>query len=144
LVAGKVLRSVATIMVLTNQTDRQRSEAFDQARNDCASNAFSLLSEGGIEMEREYSRIPERALRALEGFPTAYRQDIEDDVARFSHVAPRAPDSDGAVEVLHGVEMTHRFVQAPGESEAITWHYVQAGQGRPVVLLHGVPDSWYL
>jgi hypothetical protein len=82
-------------------------------------------------MEREYSPIPERALRALEGFPTAYRQDIEDDVARFRHVTPRAPDSDGAVEVLHGVEITHRFVQALARarrSPGTTFRQVRAGQ----------------
>lgn len=94
--------------------------------------------------ELEYSPIPERALHALEGFPTAYRQDIEDDVDRFRHVTPRPADSDGKVEVLHGVEMTHHFMQAPGESETISWHYVEAGKGEPVILLHGVPDSWYL
>ena len=35
-------------------------------------------------------------------------------------------------------------MQAPGESETIGWHYVEAGKGEPVVLLHGIPDSWYL
>ena len=95
-------------------------------------------------MELEYSPIPERAERALEGFPTAYRQDIEDDVDRFRSVMTRRADSDGEVEVLHGVEMTHHFVQAPGDSESIGRHYVEAGKGEPVVLLHGIPDSWYL
>jgi hypothetical protein len=95
-------------------------------------------------MELEYSPIPERAERALEGFPTAYRQDIEDDVVRFRDVIPRRADSDGEVEALHRVEMTHHFMQAPGESETIGWHYVEAGKGEPVVLLHGIPDSWYL
>jgi pimeloyl-ACP methyl ester carboxylesterase len=97
-------------------------------------------------MDLEYSRIPERALHVLEGFPTAFRQDIEDDVDRFRHVPPRSADSDGKLEVLHGVEMTHHFMQATGESECetITWHYVEAGKGEPVVLLHGIPDSWNL
>jgi pimeloyl-ACP methyl ester carboxylesterase len=94
--------------------------------------------------ELEYSPIPERALHALEGFPTAHRQDIEDDVDRFRYVTPRPADSDGKVEVLQGVEMTHHFMQAPGETETISWHYVEAGKGEPVVLLHGIPDSWYL
>jgi pimeloyl-ACP methyl ester carboxylesterase len=35
-------------------------------------------------------------------------------------------------------------MQAPGESETIGWHYVEAGKGEPVVLLHSIPDSWYL
>jgi pimeloyl-ACP methyl ester carboxylesterase len=97
-----------------------------------------------IETELEYSPIPERAERALEGFPTAYRQDIEDDVDQFRHVIPRQADSDGEIEVLDGMEITHHFVQAPGESETIGWHYVEAGKGEPVVLLHGIPDSWFL
>ena len=91
-------------------------------------------------MELEYSPIPERAVRRLEGFPTAHRQDIEDDVNRFRYVTSRRADNDGEVEVLHGVEMTHHFVQAPGESETIGWHYVGAGKGEPVVLLLA---SWY-
>jgi hypothetical protein len=49
-------------------------------------------------MDLEYSPIPERALHAFEGFPTAFRQDIEDDVDRFRHVPPRSADSDGKVE----------------------------------------------
>jgi hypothetical protein len=53
--------------------------------------------------------------RALEGFPTAYRQDIEDDVNRFRDVIPRRADSDGEAEILLGLKMTHYFVQAPGE-----------------------------
>jgi hypothetical protein len=95
-------------------------------------------------MQLEYTPVPERAARALQGFPTAYRQDIEVEVARFRHVSPRAADSDGAIEVFDRVEMTHHFVQAPAESETIIWHYVEAGKGEPVVLLHGIPDSWYL
>ena len=70
-------------------------------------------------MELEYSPIPERVERALEGFPITYRQDIEDDIDRFRDVIPRRADSDGEVEILHGLEMTHHFVQAPGESETI-------------------------
>jgi hypothetical protein len=49
-------------------------------------------------MDLEYSPIPERVLHALEGFPTAFRQDTEDDVDRFRHVPPRSADGDGKVE----------------------------------------------
>jgi hypothetical protein len=49
-------------------------------------------------MDLEYSPIPERALHALEGFPTASSQDIEDDVDRFRHVPPRSADSGGKIE----------------------------------------------
>ncbi len=34
---------------------------------------------------------------------------------------------------------THRFQEAEG----LTWHYVEAGEGEPVVFLHGLPESWY-
>lgn len=95
-------------------------------------------------MELEHVQLPERALRALDGFMVGERQDINDEIAQFRYVKPRPADSNGDVEVLDGVEMTHHFVQAPGESETIGWHYVDAGKGEPVVFLHGLPDSWYL
>lgn len=41
------------------------------------------------------------------------------------------------------MEVTHHFVDAPGESETLRWHYVEAGEGEPAVFLHGIPESWY-
>lgn len=35
--------------------------------------------------------------------------------------------------------LVHRFVEAEGSR----WHYVQAGAGPPVVMLHGWPETWY-
>ena len=29
------------------------------------------------------------------------------------------------------------------EVEGIKWHWVETGQGQPVVLVHGLPESWY-
>jgi len=29
------------------------------------------------------------------------------------------------------------------EVEGIRWHWVEAGQGQAVVLVHGLPESWY-
>lgn len=57
--------------------------------------------------------------------------------------APK-PNVDGDVELIDGVQITHRFVDVPGESEKIRWHFVEAGAGEPVVFIHGVPDSWYM
>ena len=37
----------------------------------------------------------------------------------------------------------HHFVEAPADYTLITWHYVEAGHGEPIVFLHGIPDSWY-
>jgi len=33
----------------------------------------------------------------------------------------------------------HRYVEA----EVLNWHYVEAGEGEPVVFLHGLPESWF-
>ncbi|MEM7362475.1 MAG: alpha/beta hydrolase [Pseudomonadota bacterium] len=35
--------------------------------------------------------------------------------------------------------LQHGFADAAG----LNWHYVEIGQGEPVVLLHGIPESWY-
>ncbi|MDI6857407.1 MAG: alpha/beta fold hydrolase [Dehalococcoidia bacterium] len=49
---------------------------------------------------------------------------------------------------MNGVTMRSRVVQVTtpaedGEPYALTWHYVEAGEGEPVVFLHGLPESWY-
>ena len=36
------------------------------------------------------------------------------------------------------VDVEHRFENVGG----VTWHWVEAGSGEPVVLLHGIPESW--
>lgn len=55
------------------------------------------------------------------------------------------PNHDGQVERLERVAVTHRFVDAPGDSETVRWHVVEAGARHlpTVVFLHGVPDSWW-
>lgn len=58
---------------------------------------------------------------------------------------PPAPENfDGEVEDIGGLSVTHRFVDAPGESETLRWHYVEAGAGPTLVLLHGIPQSWHM
>jgi pimeloyl-ACP methyl ester carboxylesterase len=90
----------------------------------------------------EYTELPERARKVIQNFiPDNAR--IEGRVAQFRHVKPRSPDTEGAREVLDDVEFTHHFVTAPGDNEVVRWHYVEAGQGEPVVFLHGIPDSWF-
>ncbi len=56
--------------------------------------------------------------------------------------APLPDNSDGDLEDVNGIAVKHRFVDAPGESEMIRWHYVEAGAGEPLLLLHGIPQSW--
>ena len=58
---------------------------------------------------------------------------------------PPAPENnDGEVEDIGGLSVTHRFVDAPGESETVRWHYVEAGAGPTLVLMHGIPQSWHM
>jgi pimeloyl-ACP methyl ester carboxylesterase len=58
---------------------------------------------------------------------------------------PPVANTDGERERLGDVTVEHRFVDAPGDSETVRWHYVQAGDlsAPTVVFLHGVPDSWW-
>ncbi|MFX0100626.1 MAG: alpha/beta fold hydrolase [Candidatus Hodarchaeota archaeon] len=48
-------------------------------------------------------------------------------------------NEDGDIELLGNTKVTHHFVEVDG----IKWHYVEAGEGEPIVFLHGVPESWY-
>lgn len=91
----------------------------------------------------QYTVLPERAAKALENFiPDKARIDAR--AAEFTHVKPREADQDGGTEVLDGVTFTHHFTDAPGDYEAVRWHWVEAGQGKEVIVfLHGIPDSWY-
>lgn len=52
-----------------------------------------------------------------------------------------AVNADGDTEVLLATTMTHRFVDQDGT----TYHLVTAGppDGPPVLVLHGMPESWY-
>ena len=90
----------------------------------------------------EYSEIPARAQKVLEGFlPPEDR--IAARVAALGAVNPRPFDEEGDQEVLDGVTFTHHFVEAPGDEETVRFHYVETGQGEPIVFLHGIPDAWY-
>lgn len=61
-------------------------------------------------------------------------------------IPPAPENTDGEVEDVGGLAVTHRFVEAPGESETIRWHYVEADpkadDAPTLVLLHGIPQSW--
>lgn len=90
----------------------------------------------------EYTPLPERAQKAIDGFIPS-EEKINERVAYFAKVEPRAPDKDGDTEVFDGVTFTHHFVEAPGDYETLRWHYVECGEGEPIVFLHGIPDSWF-
>ena len=36
-------------------------------------------------------------------------------------------------------ELTSHFIDVGG----LTWHYVEHGEGEPIVFIHGLPESWY-
>ena len=90
----------------------------------------------------EYSTLPERAKRALEGFLPP-EDEIARRVAEIGEVAPRPFDQEGDRESLCGATFTHHFVDAPGDEETVRFHYVETGVGEPIVFLHGIPDSWF-
>ena len=64
--------------------------------------------------------------------------------ADLGDIPKREPDKDGDIEVLDGVAFNHHFIDAPGDYDVVSWHYVTCGQGIPIVFLHGIPDSWFM
>ena len=98
-------------------------------------------------VELSYTAPPERisaGLRDGKGPLSAYAA-----AERLAEELPATivpqPNRDGQVERLGQVSAVHRFVDAPGDSETVRWHLVEAGDPRrqTVVFLHGVPDSWW-
>jgi len=64
----------------------------------------------------------------------------------WPEVGAARPNTDGEPEELgSGVQVRHRFVEAPGDSETVRWHLVESGEAHApvVVFLHGLPDSWW-
>ena len=90
-----------------------------------------------------YTALPERARQLLAsgadqtGEMAAVLADISD-----LDIAPLPANRDGDQETFDGLTVTHRFVEAPGDGETVRWHVVEAGAGEPLVLLHGIPQSW--
>ena len=44
-----------------------------------------------------------------------------------------------SARIVDESRLQHQFIEAAG----LTWHYVEMGEGKPLVLLHGIPESWY-
>ena len=90
-------------------------------------------------MDFEYRTVSEAALTLMrEGHNHPEMCAILDAV--IAEGVPPAPENtDGEVEDVDGLSVTHRFVEAPGESENLRWHYVEAGEGPTLVLMHGIP-----
>jgi pimeloyl-ACP methyl ester carboxylesterase len=99
-----------------------------------------------VDFAHTYTDPPQRIAAELAG---QSNQDLFD---RVESLLVELPDTgkprtnkDGEREQLGETTVVHRFVGAPGDSETITWHYVEAGDpsAQTVVFLHGVPDSWW-
>jgi pimeloyl-ACP methyl ester carboxylesterase len=90
---------------------------------------------------------PQRLLDELGDGSVAQHKlaDVERVVAELPDMGVSTGNRDAENEQLGETVVMHRFVAAPGDSETVTWHFVEAGDsGSPtVVFLHGVPDSWW-
>jgi pimeloyl-ACP methyl ester carboxylesterase len=97
--------------------------------------------------ELSYTAPPQRVTTSLENGDNARDAfaAAEALAAELPATGVPEPNHDGQVEQLDRVSVVHRFVDAPGDSETVRWHVVEAGEDhRPtVVFLHGVPDSWW-
>ena len=95
-------------------------------------------------MDFTYTDPPAAARRLLEsGHHNPEMVALLDELAR-EPIEPWPDNHDGEEEDIGGLTVTHRFVDAPGESETIRWHYVEAGEGPTLVLMHGIPQSWHI
>ena len=39
---------------------------------------------------------------------------------------------------MNEINVSHHYLDVDG----IKWHWVEQGEGTPIVLLHGIPESW--
>ena len=93
-------------------------------------------------MEFDYKSItPESKRLLINGHQNKEMAQILDSI--IANGITLLPDNrDGDIENICGINVTHRFVKSAGESEKIEWHFVEAGQGEVLLLLHGIPQSW--
>jgi pimeloyl-ACP methyl ester carboxylesterase len=100
-----------------------------------------------MTIDFSYTDPPERVATAISAGNGALEalQATEEVLAALPQSAAATPNQDGETEHLGAVVATHRFVSAPGDSESVCWHYVEAGDASnaTIVFLHGVPDSWW-
>jgi pimeloyl-ACP methyl ester carboxylesterase len=99
-----------------------------------------------VDAAHTYTDPPQRISAELDGGGTQELfQRVEALLARLPEHGPVRTNTDGELERLGDAALVHRFIAAPGDSETVTWHYVEAGDpsAPAVVFLHGVPDSWW-
>lgn len=99
-----------------------------------------------VDLAHTYTDPPQRVAVELAGHG---QRDLFERVERLLAELPDTgrlrANHDGEREQLGEATVVHRFVEAPGDSETVTWHLVEAGDPSTptVVFLHGVPDSWW-
>lgn len=99
-----------------------------------------------LDVEHAYTEPPQRIRTELGGGGTQdLFQRVESLLDQLPELGPVRTNVDGERERLGDATVVHRFVAAPGDSETVMWHYVEAGDpaAPTVVFLHGVPDSWW-
>jgi len=100
-----------------------------------------------VDFAHTYTDPPQRFSAELSGGGAAQDlfQRVETLLEQLPEPDPVRTNTDGEREQLGDTTVVHRFVAAPGDSETVTWHYVEAGDpsAPTVVFLHGVPDSWW-
>lgn len=91
-----------------------------------------------------YTEPPQRVISKLDDGPAHAVRSAEEIVAGLPDTSART-HHDGDLEHLGAVTAVHRFVDAPGDSETVRWHFVESGAASDptVVFLHGLPDSWW-
>jgi pimeloyl-ACP methyl ester carboxylesterase len=98
-----------------------------------------------VDFDHTYTDPPVRLESSGEGAAQDLFQRVEALLERLPASGPPSANTDGEQERIGDTTVVHRFVAAPGDSETVTWHYVEAGDpsAPTVVFLHGVPDSWW-
>ncbi|WP_204081333.1 alpha/beta fold hydrolase [Mycobacterium riyadhense] len=92
-----------------------------------------------------YTEPPQRVTEELGTALTHAVKSVETMLAELGDTTPAQRNQDGDIEHLGDVTAVHRFVDAPGDSETVRWHFVESGtpSDHTLVFLHGVPDSWW-
>jgi len=93
-----------------------------------------------------YSDVPDR-IGELRARQPAKLEAAKARLASMPSLQHPKPNRDGDTETVGDVTVTHRFVEAPGDSEMVRWHLVECGprddDSPTIVFLHGLPDSWW-
>lgn len=92
-----------------------------------------------------YTEPPQRITDELGGVNQDLFARVQALLGDLPEIGTIRTNHNGELERLGDTVVTHRFVDAPGDSETVRWHLVEAGDpsSPTVVFLHGVPDSWW-